>query len=258
MKTEEGIRLNECGLVLRDYAKDESGVAEVVNRLYRSVMRAKEIGFWRIVALVPAEKDCGLTAAAIRAKLAIASQRNGTLVLSPGGNEKSDVLNVGVRALSENRCSYSFIVSNKALGYMTFENVMKVNEALGAGAFAAGLAVRDNAVPPEEDDVYLGVLAGRLTDTFCAWDNESLENVGGFDSIIGVEEMAPIVRGSKLGFRVAPVLPTDQVGVDVSLLRAERHAWVTSTKYTRQLEEAVRAGGSIELIEQSVLSGYPK
>lgn len=258
MTTRRDIRLSECGLVLRGYSRDEVGVAGVVDRLYRSVMQAKEVGFWRTTVLVPTEKDCGLTAAAIRAKLAVTSQRSGTLVLSPGGNENSDVLNAGIRALSENHCSYAFVMSNKALGYLTFENVMKVIAGLEAGAFAAGLAVRDNDVPQEEDDVYLGVLAGRLTDTFAAYCVEDFEAAGRFDSIIGVEEMALIVRGSKLGFRVAPVLPTDQVGVNVALLRAGHHAWVTSTKYTRQQEEAVRAGGSLELIEESILPGYPK
>ena len=258
MATNRGIRINECGVLLRGYAKDESGVAGGVDRLYRSEMRAKEIGFWRITALVPADKDCGLTAAAIRMKLAVAHQRTGTLVLSPGGNENSDVLNVGTRSLDENYCPYAFIISDKALGYMTFENVTKVLEGLEAGAFAAGLAVRDTAVPEEEDDVYLGVLAGRLTNMFAAYSIEDLGNAGGFDSGIGVEEIAPIIRGIALGFRVAPVLPIGQVGVDVAAVRAGRHDWVMSTKYARQAEEAARVGGSLELIEQSILPGYPK
>jgi hypothetical protein len=245
----------ECGILLRGYAKDEESVDSVATRLWESARAAADVGLFRIGVLVPADKDCGLTAARVRKML---TGRNGTVVFHPEGNENSDVLNFGMGYLRDEHCSYGFIVSNKAVGYLSHANFEKTLVALHKGAFVTGLAMRDT-VPQENDEVFIGTLAGRVVNTFAAWDVERLLDVNGFDSRIGCEEIAPIIRGiRKYGKCVAPVIPVGQPVLNVSALRMSRHEWVASTKWQRQQQEALRVGGSFDLIQQNLLPGYPK
>jgi len=250
-------KIQECGILLRGYAKTEAEVEDVVERLYCSVVRATELGFGDIIVLVPQDKDCGATARATESR--ICSTRRQVIIFQLKGDENRDLLNIGLCVSRERSKTHAFILSNKAVGYLTTENVAKMFEAFNDGALGTGLAVRDKKIPVEADEVYLGIIEGRISNTCAAWDLKALESVVDFDSQIGVEEIAPIVRLiKKFEACVAPILPTDQIGVNVSALRAEHHHFVMTKKIERQLQEAARAGGDFEFIKQGILPGYPK
>lgn len=251
-------KIQECGILFRGYAKEKEAVDEVVDRLYLSVCRAIGLGFRRVTVLVPRDKDCGVTANAIALKVSHLGP-GGVFVVSPLGNENSDVLNRGLLHLRAQGRKYAFIMSNKAIEYLTTKNVDKMLLAFETGAFAVGLAVRDESVSEEEDDVYRGVLEGRLSNIFCAWDIRVLNAGDDFDSEIGVEEIAPIIRIIRAyGGRVAPIFPVDHGGLSISPFRAEHWKEIFSKKMERQLKEAKRTGGSFELIKGHILRGYPE
>ncbi|MFH1178305.1 MAG: hypothetical protein V1711_01080 [bacterium] len=252
-------KLQYCGILLRGYAKTKSEVEDVVGRLLRSVAKATEIGFSHIAVLVSKEKDCGETGITVIERIKFPSSVR-TAVLSPKGND-SDVLNAGITFLKEYRCQHVFIVSNKAIEYLTAENVSKMLAAFDEWALVAGLAVRDPKIKfPGDDPDYIGILHGRISNVFSAWDMGALNMVGGFTSKIGVEETSVLIRLVR-GVRkicIAPVLPEEQTGINVSALRTSHHEAIFSTKKERQLKEAEHEGGSFELIRSGILSGYPK
>ncbi|MFI5260576.1 MAG: hypothetical protein ACHQU0_02160 [Candidatus Paceibacteria bacterium] len=250
--------LKQCGILLRGYAKKPEAVKDVVGRLHSTALQAMRVGFYRIVILIPAEKDCGLTADATRRKFAF-PERNGVSILSPGGNENSHVLNIGVKRLENEGYGFAFIASNKAIGHLTKQNVEKMLVAFGHGAFVSGLAMRDTDHAAVNDETFIGTLSGRIVNTLSAWQISMLSGVGGFDSEIGVEEIAPMLRLCQgFGKGIAPILPANQAGLDVSAFQAAHHEWVASTKWQRQLQEANRVGGSFEQITDGILSGYPQ
>lgn len=231
---------------------------DVVERLRRSAMRAEELGFGRIVILIPEDKDCGKTYDTLSAELPNDEFKN-VFIECSRGNGHSDALNTGVEFLRKSHHSPLFVVSNKALEYMVPKNVEKILASFKEGALVAGLAIRDSDVAEGEDEGYLGTLSGRISNTFAAWDTAALHAAGNFDSVIGVEEIAPIVRlVAAHGPCIAPLLPTGQAAINISALRAQHHDFVITTKRTRQEQEAERAGGSFELIERGILAGYPK
>jgi len=242
------------GVLLRGYAKEELQVVDVVSRLVRSANQAHVLGL-RSVVLVPSDKDCGGTAEKVTPLLP-----EGTIVMDPFGDENSDVLNVGLDILRLLGLKRGLIMSNKAVAYLTPRNLAKMHEAFVRGALVAGLAVRDDKVSPAEDDMYQGVLQGRVTNTFALWERSVLCAVGDFDSKIGVEEIAPLTRLAQKHGRpfIAPIIPAGESGLDVSEHRLAQHQRIMTTKMQRQLAEAERAGGTFELIESMILPGYPK
>jgi hypothetical protein len=247
-------KISKCGILLRGYAKTFPEVEVVAARLFRSASQACILGFKAVVILVPKDKDCGQTVEAINTKFSYGK----VTVLNPEGNENSDVLNEGLACLKERECKYAFIVSNKALPFLSVANVNKMLEAFDRGALVAGLAVRDEGVSLAEDDHYFGILSGRLSNTFCAWNISALSIAGNFDSKIGVEEIAPIMRLIETrGICIAPVFPDTQSTLDITDLRAQYHSDLMSTKKKRQLQEVERAGGTFSLIERGILRGYP-
>lgn len=252
--------LSQCGILFRGYAKESRDVPDVVKRLAHSISRAQAVGFAMSFVLIPIDKDCGETAHKLTYTEDVCIDGSVQIMDLPG-NENCDLLNRGLHNLlhgAELQCG--FIVSNKAASYLTPENVQKVLGAFGDGARTVGLAVREKDLPEAEDELFFGVLEGRLSNTFAAWDLGALDAVGNFDSEVGVEEIAPIIRliGTH-GRCVAPILPAGQEsGLNVSALRAMHHARVLSTKRDRQIAEAVRAGGTFELIASGILPGYPR
>lgn len=251
-------KVTESGILLRGYAKEEAAVKDVVGRLHRSILRARELGFGRIVVLIPTDNDCGRTYDALKAELP-ADMLDNVVIERPAGNDHSDALNAGMDSLHASRHSPAFVVSNKALEYFVDRNINKILAAFDEGALAACLAIRDVDVEEEKDEGYLGVLSGRLSNTFAAWDVAALRAAGNFDSSVGVEEIAPIVRlVTARGSCIAPIIPTGQAAMNVSALRASHHDFVITTKRTRQEQEAARAGGSFEIISRGILHGYPK
>jgi|GEM_PF-1148602 len=254
--------LFNCGVLFRGWTEKPDEVKNVVERLFLSTGRAFNLGFTNIIVLVPKDKDCGKTVPILLEKLFDPSFLGGGgrfAVLEPKGNADSDALNAGIECLHEYGCKYAFTVSNKVVEHLMPGNVDKMLTAFREGTLVTGLALRDLSIPETEDDHYQGILEGLISNTFDAWDIDALLSVGGFDSQIGVEEIAPIIRLIKLhGLCVAPIFPTNQIGMKVSTLRVDRHKFVMTTKRTRQIEEASRAGESLGFICRGILPEYPK
>lgn len=251
------VKVSDCGILLRGYTKTLSEVDGVVKKLKFSINRAHELGFGRIIAAVPRDKDCGKTPFALVREFA-SSLPDKLKILNPEGDEHRDALNAGLICLN-GKFTHFFIVSSKAIGYLNTANVEKVLSTFSDGALCSGLALRNTSGPRAEDEIYNGVLAGCISNIFAAWDVKALTSVDWFDSAIGLEEIAPIVRLiKKNSVCIAPVIPTEDVGLDISSAREEHFRNLSSARMDRQLQEAKRVGGSFQLIEEGILLGYPQ
>jgi len=253
------VEIRDSGIIFRGWSEETKGVDEIVERLDFSVERACEIGFKNIVVLIPKDKDCGVTYPKILKKILNRKSSSKMFVRSPIGNESSDVINEGLALLRAEKSKIAFIVSNKAVGYLNKPNVEKMLTTFDDGAFVSGLALRNTSIHELEDHTYRGILVGRISNIFAAWHLDSLDKRCNFDSKIGVEEIAPIVRLIKENsVCIAPVIPTEGVGLNISPLRSEHFAELSRSKIERQLSEAKRAGGTFQLIEAGIIIGYPQ
>ncbi len=248
----------EFGVILRSYAADFKDVASTASRAVKSIecIRAlrsasgEEI-FSEIIVLVPSCKDCGSTAAEILKKVNHLGSPS-VAVLSVDGDPNSDVLNIGVDLLADLGITYATIISNKAISILSVKNMDAKVKAFNDGAKAVGVVL------PELKDV---VLQGRLQNTFCSWEIEALQDVGGFDSKIGVEEMTPLVRLIRnYGKCIGVFVPSEVSVFDIGQTDAaiSHHEKVVGTKVTRQQEEVQRVNSTFEFIQSGIMSGYPK
>ncbi len=236
------------GVLLRVYTPKAEEVPDRVKRATLHVRQIQEVAreFPRLkktMLLVPRDHDCGKTAAALRE--AVEEFGTSVEVLDPPGYHSMEVLNEGVHAL-ESHVSHAIIISGKALSYLTAKNLVTVDDAVSAGAKVAGLAL------PELAGI---VRSGRIQNTFAVWDIEALTSVGGFDSKLDVEEVAPIIRLIRLyGPCVAP-LECGGTGLDIhgSETAQARHEEVMRTKIEAQQHECERLEATFETIKAGVI-----
>jgi len=256
------IEPSSCGVLLRVYVKAPGEIEEVVARTVLSVKRATAAGFGQVVVVIPIDKDRGTPVGEMPEKmnglgvaLTMALVHNGcenVPVIVVHGNENSDALNAGVRFLKKFGTTHAFIVSNEASAMLVPENVWALCQAFDAGALVAGLAF---------GELYVGVLLGRISNTFAAWNIDCLREVGGFTSEQGVEEITPMLEMVRLyGKSIAPVLPIfeEEVEIREAAGARKRHKMGIDSKTSRQIDEAARIGGSLDDLAEGILPGYPK
>lgn len=224
------------GLVLRSFATKVEDVPKRVHQVLETVDIAQGIeiegkpAFDRIDIMIfvdarfGARADCGLTAEAMRSAL---SDHRCVYVHAEPGDLFCGVLNRAIAEQTYDRVTYSTILSPDARKYLNTETLSAVYQAAAEGALAASVVI---------DELAPSVLDGRLTNTFCCWNNKALIAVGGFDSRAampfddrmanyrrgyspeksdpvyyaqaGVEEMGPLAQLVDLyGECLAPVLP---------------------------------------------------
>lgn len=247
------------GIILRSYAKNEKDLDVAVFRAIKSIAYARELRnentdetfFSEIVVLVPACQDCGSTALKILDGVDHLKAPP-VAVMSVDGNPSSDVLNSGIELLSDLGINYATIVSHKAMNALTIQNMDAIVEAFNNGAKVVGIALA------ELHDI---VMQGRLQNTFCCWDIEALQDVGGFDSKIGVEEITPLVRLIREhGTCVGVLAPSQTKPLDISKATdgIQRHEKIMQTKIERQLQELQRIDATFETIQSGIMPGYPK
>lgn len=241
------------GLLLRSYAKKSEDVPEVVSRAIKSIKQAQslfntenDLMLSPVLVLVPSDRDCGLTVGAITLALADCSFEN-VFVVSASGNASSEVLNYGVEILTTFGIRHVVILSNKAIDTLTVPVLENILSFLNMGIKYVGVATGSLK------DI---VAKGRIQNTCAAWEMEALQKVGGFDSEIGVEEIAPTIRLiRRYGPCGAIVFPQEETSLDIrkSAEGASSHAKIMDTKISRQKSECERLHSDFSFIEGGIV-----
>ncbi len=235
---ENFIENKKIGLILRIFSSKIEDLPNRLQQLEKIIFLAKKLKignksvFSRIDVLVWgdqrfSEKDCGKTF-----DLVSRNFKNEQLVFVhdfKNGDIFCSILNYGVATQLSQGISHSCIASVEVASYFSEENFRLMIGGLYRGALAVGLALN------ELQDL---IMAGRLANTLCIWDNLSLLSVGGFDlkaeksrdeksalyikgwneqekknlfyELAGVEEIIPLARMiENFGPCVLPIMPVD-------------------------------------------------
>lgn len=243
------------GVLLRVYTPKAEEVAERVERALKHVRQILRVSkefpaLQRVVLLVPHDYDCGLVYRALWSRIATEWLKDFVAIYTPHGHHSCEVLNRGLTKLSRD-VSHTVIISGKAMSYLTPSTMRAIDGTFADGAKVSGLAV---------DELRDIVLAGRIQNTFAAWENESLIKVGAFDSKLGVEEIAPLVRMvKKFECCIAPIdVVTGKLEVLASETALARHHEVMTTKIERQQQELKRVDSNFDEISAGIMFGYPQ
>ena len=170
--------------------------------------------------------------------------------MSVAGYHSCEVLNAGIEKLHELNVDITIILSNKAVEYINNCTLVSIGEAFDSGAKIVGVAV---------DELKEGVCKGFVQNTFTAWNSDDLRSVGGFDSKIDVEEVAPSIKMiRKFGKCIAILVPPSQVlEVRSSGDGQDRHSEVMQNKINNQDLEVQRLGVERSFLTDGILDGYP-
>jgi hypothetical protein len=244
----------KTALLVRSYTPNDGEVADRAERALKVAQAASTFDSIALVAfLVPTDHDCGKTAQAIRNRLYDAGANNKTIVIEAGGHHSCGALNEALRDLNAKYVERVVIMSGKAQGYLTGATLGGIDEAFVKGAKIVGVAVDEHVELVHE---------GRVSNTFCAWDLNALLDVGGFDSDVGVEEIAAALKIVHANEHKGPCIAVlDAPGVlDVLKVASAkaRHAEVMATKTSRQQSEAARLGYNLKFLKTGIMPGYPK
>lgn len=250
----------KVGLLLRSYAKKPEDVSSVVARAVKSVTNASGLLdsdgdelFQAVIVLVPRDYDCGKTAKAIQKEFKLFEDYAvSTIAIEASGHHSCGALNAGITIYDLDSFDYAVIVSNKAIEALTTDTMDAMLRAFDCGAKVVGVVV---------DELRDVVLEGRIQNTFAGWDIRSLQEVGGFDSEKGVEEIAPTVRLiQKYGPCISVLDPKEKPALDIrkSADGKARHDEVMTTKLERQKQEVERVGASFDFIRSGIMDGYPR
>jgi len=249
----------KIGLLLRSYAKTTEDVPGVVSRALKSIEHACSLRdkngeriFSRVAVIVPRDHDCGHTRWEIVRALPISELFQPALIRDVPGHHSCGALNEGIVILDSFNIDYAVIISNKAIKALTVPVVEAIIEAFAKGAKVVGVAV---------DELQEFVLEGRIQNTFAGWDVRALREVGGFDSLAGVEEVTPTVRLLWTYDKcIATLVPKEVPTLDIRKTNdgKARHEEVMKTKLDRQQEEVEKVGVDFNFIKNGMMAGYPK
>jgi len=230
-------------ILYRSYAKTIEQAPEVVLRALASARIANQVGFDRTLLVVAVESDCGVTAE--RLTTAISAEQLNANVVHGFGSPNRDVLNQAFHEI-HGMSAYVAVVSHKASEYLSVELLKRASLLLQSGFKVVGVRIG------ELDDVQEVAIAN----TLAFWDVDAVLEVGGFDSDIGVEEIAVLARLMKLSHRPAAlisVLGTEPtLNIRKSTEGMAKHKEVKDTKRARQEQEAIRAGVTLDLINERI------
>jgi hypothetical protein len=250
------------GIIFRSYAKTPELVPEVVKRAIDSIKKAKSIKFFdepcfsHISIAVPTDYDCGLTLSNIHRQILIAddvTMRWDISVLPCGGHHSCEVLNFAMSQMRLCGPRFCLIASHKASPYLTENTMRKVIFALYSGFRVVGVRIK------ELNDVQ----ESPIQNTFAVWD---MKEMGGlamedgtltpmfFDSELGVEEMAPLIRLQKQYGKCAAVINAEgSLDIRQSEDGKARHKEVRDTKRALQEQEAARLGVTLDFVKENIV-----
>lgn len=279
------------GLILRTFATEEDQIEKRVTQVRETVETALAVSvegreaFRRVDVLVWADErygersDCGKTAPVLRREF----DKTERVFVSEvtRGDLFCGLLNYGVVHQMRHGMDYSVILSPDARSYLDAATMKRALEAIGDGAKAVGVAIKE---------LRTSVLEGRLTSTFCLWDGNALLQVGGFDdraampvderlakymrgwspelrehvfySLAGVEEMFPLARlVDTFGPCLAPILPANGGAYEIPDPKTQRAAWKRhvakmGTKLERQSMHLASMSLGLSYLKGGVMERY--
>jgi len=236
---------SNVAVLFRSYAKNDSLVEEVVGRALVSIRKANSLMFDRVFVVVPTDYDCGATSAYLAQAITAADSLRAE-VFPAVGHHSCGALNQALAALV-GTVAYVAIVSNKASGYLSAEVLARALLLLEGGLKVVGVRIS------ELDEVH----ESPIENTFAIWDLEALLAVGGFDSELGVEEVAPLARLMQKFGACAALISAEQGDAKLNVRKSAdgqaRHDEVRSTKRERQGLEAARVGVTLDWMKSNIV-----
>ena len=241
------------GIIFRSYAKKQELVPEVVERTIISIKQAMSIRFFdtpcfeKIFVMVPTDYDCGFTAEELEKRITEESLSLWVDVLPCRGHHSCQVLNSAMIRMQWYHIRFCLIMSHKAISYLTSETMRKVIFALYQNFHVVGVRIK------ELNDVQ----ESPIQNTFAVWDIRMMpyeKRQWGFDSELGVEEVAPLIRLQKLYGKCAAVISAEgSLNIRGSEDGKARHKEVRDTKRARQAQEAARLGVTLEFVKENIV-----
>ena len=288
------LHTKKIGALVRCFAREQGLVDNAVKLALASVERMLSVTVGnrpfvsRVEILIPVdsdyiEKDCGETAAKLRAAISKRQWKGVFVSEVKHGDIFVGLLNYGMAKLLRNGCDYGIVLSKEAESYFTTEAAEDLLQAAEAGALAAGLAITE---------LTESIMQGRIANTFAIWHLMSLVQVGCFDlrsakakkeapiksraeawdsgkghwsyDLAGVEEIVPLIRLMRtFGPCIAPVLPR---GDNVLIWKAPdsrddpegyiRHVDKLGTKFVRQSHFADQEHADLSFLQGAVMKAY--
>lgn len=244
----------KIGIIFRSYAKKPELVPEVVERAIKSIKQAMSISFFdthcfeKIFIVVPIDYDCGLTAGELEKRISEESLSLWVDVLCYHGHHSCEVLDVAMTKMGWYYIRFCLIISHKAIQYLTTETMRKVIFALYQDFHVVGVRIK------ELNDVQ----ESPIQNTFAVWDMKTMpfneKHQWGFDSELGVEEVAPLIRLQKLYGKCAAIINAEgSLNIRESEDGKARHKEVRDTKRARQEQEATRLGVTLDFIKENIV-----
>lgn len=273
------------GLILRTHASNPADVGKRVSML-ESLLANPVVSraFKRVDILIHADerfaakdRDCGELAGALKRNPSIGAREGVHVEEVKHGDLFCEILNYGMAKQARLGCEYSVVLSPDAGSYLTEETMAAILAAASKGALAVGVAI--NELAPS-------IRQGRLANTFCLWHIQSLQVVGGFDSmsskpsngdiafflhdkvqekdvsyqLAGVEEVVPLARMVRLygpclaavepqGGPAAYEVPDPVTQPDLY----ERHLGKLGTKLQRQIVQLGFAGFALSYLKGGLM-----
>ena len=239
------------GAVLRVYGSSGDGADE---RIRKGVEASIELAnfelddrraFKQVIILVPVDHDTCHTAERLRDELERRGRRD-IVVLEEHGYHSGAALNGPYRVLRRYGVTHVLYISRKAVKeHLTASNLETALYGLRSGFKVVGIRF------PEFGDE----TCNPINNTFAVWEINPLDAACGFDSLVGVEEVRPVIEILRLyGSGSVGYFESEGAGLDLRVATSakERHDTVVNTKKPRQEQEAARAGESLDFITSQV------
>ncbi len=237
------------GWILRVYATKEEDVPKRIVRVESIVENIRKVSDGPILVLVPSSKDCGKTLVAASEMFKMSPD---VQVSSPDGSPCTDVLNWGLNQL---RCTYSIIISNKAVSAVTSETMVAIEKAISDGAKVIGV------IPSGLSKSTL--LPGSVQNTFSVWETEAAVELGGFiyehPEKGGVEEVSLQLNMINRFGKCVALIETSQIELLVhdTAEAQQRYNELAQSKLDRQKSLVFGKGYPLDIFSEAVITGYP-
>ncbi len=190
------MRTPKVGALLRAYEVNPAKVPDRIAKLEKAIAALRPWVDQVRVLVWENTREYGKKCGALRADMLHGLGAEVTPL--PHGEIFSDAGTTGAHLNLADGLSHSLMFSPEAVAYATPTTLARVMASVRAGAKAVGVEMRK--------ELGNSVREGRFANTFCAWDNRALLEVGGFPwqarmprdgqkpRICGVEEIIPLIR----------------------------------------------------------------
>jgi hypothetical protein len=225
----------KIGAILRVFSKEPANVEATVARAARNVRYLKGL-VDTVVVMVASDSDCGLTADALSSAIGTES-----FVVAASGSNSKEVLNRGFHVVEQSMCDIALVVSGKAAESLDSKIVLAAKmEFANDNVSAVGVTL-----DPELNQL---IRLGFVQNTCSFWRTSHFEQIGGFTSERGVEEVSVLCELQRRGYS-SVILQTADKELSVRNEDKERRAEILRTKWERIDAELARVGADREKVE---------